>query len=80
MVFANLNFFSHNFVNFQVIWLKFSEEVAFSITLGISLPQFYIKCKQMHKLDIFFQEMALRYILMAINYRWSTNQHYWKVN
>ena len=32
----------------------------------------------MHKLDIFFQKW--RYILMAINYRWSTNQHYWKVN
>ena len=34
----------------------------------------------MLKLHIFFQKMPLRYILMAINYRWSTNQHYWKVN
>ena len=29
----------------------------------------------MHKLDIFIQKMALHYISMAINYRWSTNQH-----
>ena len=34
----------------------------------------------MLKLHIFFQKMPLRYILKAINYRWSTNQHYWKVN
>ena len=36
------------------------------ITLELSFPQFEIKCKEIHKLDISFHKMALRYILMEL--------------
>ena len=67
MVLANLIVFNHNFVNFQVILLKISEELCYVLHLNF-LSTVLIKCKERHKLDVFFQKMALRYILMRINY------------
>ena len=68
MVFANLKVFSLNFVNFQDILLKFSEGLYYVLHLNF-LSTVLIKCKERHKLDVFFQTMVLGYILMGINYR-----------
>ena len=40
MVFANLKVFNRNFVNFQDIWLKYSEELHYVLHLNFLFHSF----------------------------------------